>query len=209
MQKTKIGGNKMFIVGVNGSPNKEGNTAYLLNKILENINSQGADTTILNAGELLESCENKFCVACSSPCSGVCYEGTKLEEAFEILKKADGIILGSPVYFGTVSAQLKAFFDKTRKLRTNKELYNKVGAGVTVAASKYGGQETTIRAIHDILLVHGMMIIGDGYIDADCGHYGVCAHRPSDTDENADKRYQVLTKRMIEVCEDTMKLRQK
>ena len=198
----------MFIVGINGSPDKEGNTAYLLNSILKNINSQGAETKVLNAGELLQSCENKFCIACSSPCSGVCYEETKLEESFEILKKADGIIIGSPVYFGTVSAQIKSFFDKTRKLRTEKALYNTIGAGITVAASKYGGQETTIRTIHDMMLVHGMIIIGDGFRDADCGHYGVCAHRPSDTDANADKRYQVLAKRMVEVCEATMKLRQ-
>jgi len=45
-----------------------------------------------------------------------------LEEAYEILKKADAIVMGSPVYFGSVSAQLKAFFDKTRKLRSEKAL---------------------------------------------------------------------------------------
>ena len=53
----------------------------------------------------------------TNPCSGVCYKGTELEEAFELLEKADGVIFGSPVYFGTVSAQMKAFADKARGLR--------------------------------------------------------------------------------------------
>jgi len=75
---------------------------------------------VLEVGELLNSVKNPFCVVCSNPCSGICYKGTKLEEAYEILKKADAIVMGSPVYFGSVSAQLKAFFDKTRKLRSEK-----------------------------------------------------------------------------------------
>jgi len=48
--------------------------------------------------------------------------------------------MGSPVYFGSVSAQLKAFFDKTRKLRSEKALYNKFACGVTV-----GEQDLAVR----------------------------------------------------------------
>ena len=107
----------MFIVGLNGSPNKDGNTKFLLNTVLEEAKNLGAKTMILEVQELLDSTKNPFCVVCSNPCSGVCYEGTKLEEAYETLKRADAIVMGSPVYFGSVSAQLKAFFDKTRKLR--------------------------------------------------------------------------------------------
>ncbi|MDI6688874.1 MAG: NAD(P)H-dependent oxidoreductase [Actinomycetota bacterium] len=40
-----------------------------------------------------------------------------MEEVFNLLKQADGVVLGSPVYFGTVSAQMKAFWDKTRDIR--------------------------------------------------------------------------------------------
>ena len=52
----------------------------------------------------------------------------------------------------------ESFFDKTRKLRGEKALYNKVGAGITVGASKYGGQETTIKALHDIMLVQEWLL---------------------------------------------------
>lgn len=190
----------MLLIGLNGSPNKNGNTKFLLTKVLEKAESLGAETKILEVAELLNTAKHSFCVACSNPCSGVCYKGTKLEEAFELIKSADGIVLGSPVYFGSVSGQLKAFFDKTRKLRAEKALYNKVAAGVTVGTSRFGGQETTMKALHDIMLVQGMIIVADGYGEDDCGHHGVCAQRPAAEDEFAIKRADILGKRLVEVC---------
>lgn len=190
----------MLIVGLNGSPNKNGNTKFLLEKVMESAGNRGADTAIIEVAEIMGNLENSFCTVCSNPCSGKCYKGTKLEEAFELLKKADGIIFGSPVYFGSISAQLKAFFDKSRKLRGEKSLCNKVAAGVTVGASKYGGQETTMKALHDIMLVQGMIIVGDGFIDDDCGHQGVCAQRSAENDDFAVRRAEILGKRMVEVC---------
>jgi multimeric flavodoxin WrbA len=191
---------KLLIVGLNGSPNRNGNTKFLINTVLNKVKELGAETIVYDVQELLNSAKHNFCVVCSSPCSGICYKDTKLEEAFEVMKKADGIILGSPSYFGTVSGQMKAFFDKTRKLRGEKALYNKVGAGITVGASKYGGQETTIKALHDIMLVQGMVVVGDGYFEDDCGHHGVCAHSPADKDDVAIKRAEILAKRLFEVC---------
>ncbi|MCX7747264.1 MAG: flavodoxin family protein [Clostridia bacterium] len=197
----------MLIVGLNGSPNKTGSTKTLLNTVLEKAKSLGAETIMLEAGELLQSAKHPFCAACSNPCSGACYSGTKLEDAFELLRKADGIVFGSPVYFGNPSAQLKAFFDKTRKMRGEKAFYNKVASAVTVGASKYGGQETTIKAMHDIMLVHGMIIVADGFGEDDCGHHGACAQRPAENDENALKRAEIVAKRMVEVCGATCSIR--
>jgi multimeric flavodoxin WrbA len=197
----------MLIIGLNGSPNKNGNTKVLLAKILGQAKSLGAETMILEVPELLKSAKQPFCIACSAPCSGQCFESTALGDAFELLAKADGVVFGSPVYFGSVSGQLKAFFDKTRKLRGEKSLYNKVGAGATVGNSKYGGQETTMKALHDIMLVQGMIIVGDGYGDDDCGHHGVCAQRPGGEDSFALKRAEILGKRLVEVCKATESLR--
>lgn len=197
----------MLIIGLNGSPNKNGNTKFLLNEVLKKVESLGAETGILEIDELLGTAKHSFCKVCSNPCSGVCYKGTKLEEAFELMKKADGFVFGSPVYFGSVSGQMKAFFDKTRRLRGEKAFYNKIAAGVTVATSKYGGQEATMKALHDIMLVHGMIIVADGFGEDDCGHHGVCAHRPAENDEFAQKRAEILAKRIVEVCSATKQLR--
>ena len=91
----------MLIVGLNGSPNRNGNTKFLINTVLNKVKELGAETIVYDVQELLNSAKHNFCVVCSSPCSGICYKDTKLEEAFEVMKKADGIILGSPSYFGT------------------------------------------------------------------------------------------------------------
>ncbi len=189
----------MLIVAINGSPDKNGNTAFLLQKVLESAKESGADDCVtFNAMELINELEVPFCTNCSNPCTGECYKGSKLEKAFETMEKADAIVIGSPSYFGTVSGQIKTFFDKTRKLRSNRVLCNKIAGGVTVGGSKYGGQETTMRALHDMMMVHGMSVVGDGHMDDDCGHSGVSAQRPASEDRFALKRARIMGKRLVE-----------
>ena len=190
----------MYILGLNGSPNKKGNTYYLLNKLLSICESEGAKTEIINIPDVLNTTKWPFCIACSNPCDKRCYIGTDLEKTFEKMKKANGVFIGSPVYFGSMTAQLKAFFDKSRNSRKERSFVNLVGAAVTVGGSKYGGQETTIKAIHDMMLVQGMTIIGDGHIDYDAGHHGICAQRPSENDEFTNKRIEVLARRMLQLA---------
>ena len=197
----------MKVIGLNGSANTNGNTKKILYNILKHLETMGVSTEIIDIHPIVSDLRSPFCTVCSSPCNGKCYQGTLLEEAFQKLQRADGILMGSPSYYGTLSGQIKCFFDKSRKMRTNKGLYNKIAAGVTVGASKYGGQETTMKALHDIMLVHGMIIIGDGFWEEDCGHHGVCVHSPFESDEIAFKRCEILAKRMYEVCLNTMNLR--
>jgi multimeric flavodoxin WrbA len=192
----------MLVVGLNGSYDNNGNTSFLINQIMDVLKERGINIQVENAMELLNDLKTPFCTACTNPCTGICYKEKKLEKFFELLRDADALIIGSPVYFGTVSAQLKAVFDKTRKLRAEKVLYNKYGVAVTVGASKYGGQETTTRAIHDMMLVHGMLIIGDGFQDDDCGHFGVNGQKPSKDDEYAIKRAQIIGKRIADVYKE-------
>lgn len=200
---------KILIVAINGSPNREGNTSFLLQQALDECTTRGADTEVLFCREIFKDQRNPFCVACSSPCTGKCYKNKELANAYELISSADGLILGSPVYFGTVSAQLKTFFDKSRALRTEKKLLNVVGGAITCGASRFGGQETTIRAMHDIMLVHGMIIVGDGYYEDDCGHMGAAAQRPAEEDDNAIQRSRIIGKRIFEVAQATTKLRKR
>ncbi len=197
----------MFVLGINGSGRRDGNTAFLLQEALAEARRLGAETELLHVAEILAGLPVPFCESCSTPCRGTCSRGNKLGEALELLRKADGILVGSPVYFGTVSGQLKAFWDKTRLLRSEKALLNVVGGAVTVAGARFGGQETTLRAIHDMMLVQGMIVVGDGYRDQDCGHQGACAQRPAREDANAVERTLILTRRVVEVARATMNLR--
>ena len=200
---------KLLIVAINGSPNREGNTSFLLQQALDECATRGADTEALFCREVFKDQKTPFCVACSSPCTGKCYKNKELANAYELISRADGLILGSPVYFGTISAQLKTFFDKSRVLRTEKKLLNVVGGAITSGASRFGGQETTIRTMHDIMLVQGMIIIGDGYHEDDCGHMGAAAQRPAQEDDNGIQRSRIMGKRIFEVARATTKLRKR
>lgn len=187
----------MLIIGINGSPNKDGNTAYLLKVALKEAKRKGATTKVIQVMEALKGQKRPYCEACSSPCNKSCFENTSLEKAYELLRKADGILLGSPVYFGTVSAQLKAFWDKTRSLRSEKALVGKPGGAIAVGASRFGGQETTIRTLHDIMLIQGMSVVGDGTAEDDAGHQGVCGQKPVNEDTEAIKRAKILGRRIF------------
>lgn len=197
----------MLIVGINGSPRKDGNTAFLIEQGLAAAATAGAETVLIHVSEALADQKHFFCNQCSSPCEGFCSRGNRLGEAYAILRRADGLLVGSPVYFGSVSAQLKAFWDKSRILRKEKALLNVVGAALAVGGSRFGGQETTLKALFDMMLIQGMMIVGDGYREYDCGHQGGCGQAPVTQDEFAQQRAKILGLRLAEVAAATMSLR--
>jgi NAD(P)H dehydrogenase (quinone) len=90
---------------------------------------------------------------------------------------ADGLIVGSPVYFGTMAAQLKKILDEFVGVR--KKMENKVGAAFTTAGDASGGKETTMMSIIQALLIYGMIIVGDPL--SATGHYGTaCVGAPDD-----------------------------
>ncbi len=197
----------MYIIGLNGSPDAHGNIAFLLEKGLEQIKAMGGETKLINVADVLKETLVPFCTNCSQPCLGICAKNTPLEGVLDDLRRADGLIIGSPVYFGSVSGQLKAFWDKIRCIRGEKKLLNTVGGAVAVGASRFGGQEGTIRAIQEMMLVQGMTIVGGGQADHDCGHYGVAAQRPARKDQQAQDRIVIMAKRIYEVSKATKDLR--
>jgi NAD(P)H dehydrogenase (quinone) len=98
---------------------------------------------------------------------------------------SQGVIAGSPVYFGTMSAGLKKVFDETISIR--KKMEGKIGAAFATSGDATGGKETTIMSILQAMLINGMIIVGDPM--SATGHYGVgCAGAPDErTMDNAAK----------------------
>jgi NAD(P)H dehydrogenase (quinone) len=107
---------------------------------------------------------------------------------------SDGVIAGSPVYFGLMAAELKKIFDDFVGVR--KKMEGKVGATFTTSGDPSGGKETTMLSIIQALLIYGMVIVGDPM--SATGHYGVsCVGAPDEkTMENGAK----LGKRVAEIA---------
>ena len=106
---------------------------------------------------------------------------------------AQGIIAGSPVYFGTMAAELKSVFDRFVGLRS--KMGGKVGAAFATSGDASGGKETTLLSILQAMLINGMIIVGDP-LDA-TGHYGTsCVGAP---DAPAQANAAKLGKRVAEL----------
>jgi len=107
---------------------------------------------------------------------------------------SDGVIAGSPVYFGLMASELKKIFDDFVGVR--KKMEGKVGAAFTTSGDPSGGKETTMLSIIQVLFIYGMVIVGDPM--SATGHYGVsCVGAPDEkTMENGAK----LGKRVAEIA---------
>lgn len=89
-------------------------------------------------------------------------EDTQIEELLDY----DGIIIGSPCYYGTMAWPIKKFIDESVKF--HKKLAGKVGGAFTSSANIGGGNETVILSILEAFLIHGMIVQGEPLGD----HYG-------------------------------------
>ncbi|MDA3793432.1 MAG: flavodoxin family protein [Elusimicrobia bacterium] len=115
------------------------------------------------------------------------------EEILEDMLNSDGIIIGSPTYYGLPSAQIKALLD--RSVKHHGKLDGKVGGAFASAGNVGGGNETTILAIIEAFLIHGMVIKGTSAGD----HYGpVSIGKP---DSRVIKQCRALGKRVAELSE--------
>ena len=85
------------------------------------------------------------------------------------LLKADGIIIGSPTYYGQMSAKTKVLIDKSVEIHGHLE--GKVGAAFTSSGETASGAETTLVSMLEAMLVHGMIIQGNPHSK----HYGAAA----------------------------------
>ncbi|MEW5909216.1 MAG: NAD(P)H-dependent oxidoreductase [Thermodesulfobacteriota bacterium] len=107
---------------------------------------------------------------------------------------SEGVIAGSPVYFGILAAELKKIFDEF--VSTRKRMEGKVGAAFATSADPSGGKETTMISIIQALLIYGMVIVGDPL--SATGHYGVsCVGAP---DEKVGENAAKLGRRVAELA---------
>jgi len=122
------------ILAIIGSPRKNSNTEILIKEAMEGAKQAGAETEILNITELniipCNGCD--FCLD-----GGECSISDDMQQISPKLIEADGIFIGTPVYFWNVSGQVKILIDRTYPLMVHRKLRGKVG-GIAVVANRVG-----------------------------------------------------------------------
>lgn len=153
----------MKIIAFNGSARADGNTTLLIQKVFDELHKEGIDTELVQlGGSKLQGCT--ACGHCRKPESKGCIIADDiLNECIEKIKKADGIILGSPVYFSDVTTEMKAFIDRVGYVcRSHPEiLKHKLGAAVV--SVRRAGAMHTFDTLNHFFLINQMIIPCSNY----------------------------------------------
>ncbi len=153
----------MKIIGINGSPRREGNTSRMLAALFETLRAEGIETELIQVGGTdIRGCLS--CYACirnrDRQCSAKqdCFNGI-----FEKMVAADGMVLASPTYFADITPELKALIDRSGFVsKANGGLFrHKVGAGVV--SLRRGGGIHAYDSINHLFQICQMFIVGSTY----------------------------------------------
>ena len=147
----------MKVLLINGSPKAKGNTAFALEQMAEVFASQGIDPEVIHVGNL----PIRGCIACGS-CykTGKCVIDDIVNEIAPKFEEADGIVVGSPVYYASANATLIALLDRLF-YSTHFDKRMKVGASIVVA--RRGGCSSTFDELNKYFTISGMPIASSHY----------------------------------------------
>ena len=150
----------IYVIGIAGSPRVEGNTEKLVTEALKTAAEEGAQTELIRlANKEIKPCD--ACLSCRK--TGECRIKDDFQEIFEKMIKADGIILASPVYFGSATPQIMALIDRAGYISgaRGRVFENKVGGPLVVA--RRAGQNFTFAQLLFFFLHQGMIVPGSTY----------------------------------------------
>lgn len=153
----------MKVIAFNGSPRADGNTARLIDLVLDEIGKRGIDTEIYQlGGENIRGC--MACYRCAENLDKRCsVESDVLNECIEKMIGADGIILGSPTYFADVSAEIKALIDRAGLVaKVNGDMLKRK-LGAAVVAVRRAGSVHVFDTINHFFLINQMIVPGSIY----------------------------------------------
>ncbi len=153
----------MKVVAFNGSPRRNGNTVILITELFNVMQEKGIETELIHLGnKVVHGCT--ACGKCKEIQNGKCHiKNDHLNFCIEKMVEADGIIIGSPVYFADVTPEVKALIDVAGYVtRANNHLLKrKIGAGII--AVRRGGALHTFESINNFFLINQMIVPGSSY----------------------------------------------
>ena len=171
----------MKVLLINGSPRKEGNTAIALNEMVKVFEKEGIATEIMHIGGK----DIRGCIACGK-CRqlGHCVFDDAVVEAGKKLSQADGLVVGSPVYYASANGTVTSFMDRLFYSNSS-DLRMKVGAAIAVA--RRGGQTTTFDQLNKYFTISGMPVASGQYWN------GVHGSAPGEAEQDSEGLQQMRT----------------
>ncbi len=153
----------MKVIAINGSPNKEGNTHHALQIIGKEIVKAGIDFEILHIGhESIHGCTG--CRSCVKNKDGKCsIENDGLNKRIPIIREADAIILGSPVYYSGIAGTMKCFLDRLFYVSGANGNFFKHKIGAAVTAVRRSGGTTALNGLYEYITYGELIVATSNY----------------------------------------------
>ena len=164
----------MKVLMLNGSPRANGNTALALDEMRKVFEQENVEVEIVHVGQK----DIRGCIACGQ-CGklGKCVFDDVVNEAAKKFEEADGLVVGSPVYYASANATLVAFLTRLF-YSTNFSKRMKVGAAVAVA--RRGGLSATFDELNKFFTISGMPVASSQYWNS------IHGGRPGEAEQDAE-----------------------
>lgn len=153
----------MKVLAVNGSPKKDGNTAYALEVVCSQLRDAGIETEVLHVGNRdVRGCTG--CGQCAQRRDGKCVlPGDTVNEGVTRMAAADGIILGAPVYYSGIPGTLKSFLDRAFRVAGSNGNLFRHKVGVSVVADRRAGAVSVFNQLNNYLHCAEMFMANSNY----------------------------------------------
>ena len=149
----------MKVLLINGSPHGKGSTYTALNEVAVTLEKEGIETEMIHVGNQAI----RGCIACGK-CReiGRCVFDDVVNEVAEKFAKADGLVVGSPVYYASANATLVAFLD--RLFYSSARQFDKtMKVGAAVVSARRGGNTATFDELNKYFTISGMPVVSSQY----------------------------------------------
>ncbi|MFZ2833302.1 MAG: flavodoxin family protein [Methanothrix sp.] len=156
-----------MILGISGSP-REMATEHILGVALSMLEERGYETQLFTMrGKSISPC--RHCDYCLK--NKECIVKDDMYKLYPLIREAEGYVLATPVYNGSMSAQMKIAIDRTRATLAAdpRSLRRKPGMAIAVGGDRMGGQELALQQIHAFYVLNGMIPVSGGFFGANLG----------------------------------------
>jgi len=153
----------MKVIAINGSPHSKGNTWFALKTAGEALISEGIDFEIIHVGhQSIHGC--LACRKCRENKDNKCsIRNDALNDYLPVIREADGIILGSPVYYSGVAGTMKCFLDRLFYVSGSNGNWMRHKVGASVVALRRSGGSATWNSLNFYLTISEMTVASSNY----------------------------------------------